>query len=108
MSYMAYGRSLVRNSPRGCAPKTLPDPEVRVVELKRAAASAARARRHAGTGATDASGRRPIGTRAASAAFPVRNAEDLSEQRGWTPRSPRETPECIQRRRSRAARRAEV
>src|ERR1700754_798549 len=61
MSYVACGRSLVRNSPRGGAPKTLPDLEGRVGRAKarssivrrRAGAQArrqegAKARRHEG------------------------------------------------------------
>src|SRR6187402_1514021 len=42
-----------------------------------------------------------INTSAASAAFLLERG-GLSEQRGWTPRSPRETPKCRERRQSRA------
>jgi hypothetical protein len=43
--YLACGRSLVRNSPRGWAPKTLPDPEARVGRAK-ARQHRRQARRH--------------------------------------------------------------
>jgi hypothetical protein len=162
MSYMAYGRSLVRNSPRGWAPKTLPDPEVRV---GRARACGGTVGRHVGTPHEGTHARKVLGNLVAAPASafspwcsgnrrgrrrhnansspstqPYRrerpwcppsrrvphkwsgrrpnrymgrvsglsfsNAEDLSEQRGWAPRSPRETPKCRQRRRNRAIRAA--
>jgi hypothetical protein len=160
---------LVRNSPRGWAPKTLPNPEVRVgradkatplrllvcrrqtVNPARRSPSPARGgavARKSGEEVVHRAGmvvparlsRRPapattptptalhpadrivvrdlgvhprgefrtsgaavgqISTWAALAAFPTKRG-GLSEQRGWTPRSPRETPKCRERRHSRA------
>jgi hypothetical protein len=46
MSYVACGRSLVRNSPRGWAPKALPIPEVRVGRADEATPLRLLARRH--------------------------------------------------------------
>jgi hypothetical protein len=48
------------------------------------------------------SGRRPNRYMGRAAAFPVRNAPGLSEQRGGHQGLPRETPKCKERRRSRA------
>ena len=43
------------------------------------------------------SGRRPNRYTGRVSGLSLSNAEDLSEQRGWTPRSPRETPKCRER-----------
>jgi hypothetical protein len=63
MSYVACGRSLVRNSPRGWAPKTLPSPEVRV---GRAKARGSIVGRHVSTGARKVLGNRVLATASAS------------------------------------------
>jgi len=151
-SYWPTAAPLVRNSPRGWAPKTLPNREARV---GRAKARGGIAGRHADTSATKGVGNRvpatasastrssghgrgrrrhhttallpldrivvrdlgvhprgefrtsgaavgQIGTWAAVSGLSLSNAEDLFEQRGWAPRSPRETPKCTKRWRSRA------
>ncbi len=149
---------LVRNSPRGWAPKTLPDLEVRVGRANaRSIVGDTATRRHGDTpqptrrhsreegvrqpgisnrfrialvcrqrsgrrGTTPTalpptpphrrerpwcppsrrvphkwSGRRPNRYMGRVSGLSLSNAEDLSEQRGWTPRSPRETLKCKER-----------
>jgi len=63
VSYVACGRSLVRNSPRGWAPKTLPNREARV---GRAKARGGIAGKHAETSATKVLGNRIPATASAS------------------------------------------
>src|SRR6201991_3780411 len=88
MSYVACGRSLVRNSPRGWAPKTLPDLEVRVGRAKACGGIVGRhaVTSHEGTSARDAIGNRRVPAFASAsvrggAAVAVAGAGDRTTQR---------------------------